>query len=143
MLKTEMRNPASTHIDRMSTTEMLELINRENLNAVRAVEAATAQIARACDAVSACIEKGGRLFYIGCGTSGRIGVIDAAECPPTFGVPRDRVVGIIAGGLKCMAQAAENEEDDAAAGRRDLSAYQLTANDAVVGISSAGGAAML
>lgn len=141
MLKTEMRNPASTHIDRMSTLEMLQLINQENMNAVRAVEAATPEIARACNAVAACFEKGGRLFYIGCGTSGRIGVIDAAECPPTYGVPRDQVIGIIAGGLKCMAQAAENEEDDASAGRRDLSAYQITANDAVMGISSAGGAA--
>lgn len=141
MLKTEMRNPATTHIDRMSTLDMLQVINQENMNAVRAVEAATADIARAVDAVAACFEKGGRLFYIGCGTSGRIGVIDAAECPPTYGVPREQVIGIIAGGLKCMAQAAESEEDDASAGQRDLSAYQVTERDAVMGISSAGGAA--
>lgn len=141
MLKTEMRNPASKHIDRMDTMDMLQLINRENMNAVRAVEAATPEIARAVEAAAQSFEKGGRLFYIGCGTSGRIGVIDAAECPPTYGVPRDQVIGIIAGGLKCMAQAAEGEEDDAAAGERDLKAYHVTERDTVMGISSAGGAA--
>lgn len=141
MLKTEMRNPASQHIDRMSTLDMLQLINQENMNAVRAVEDATVQIALACDAAARSFEKGGRLFYIGCGTSGRIGVIDASECPPTYGVAPDQVIGIIAGGLKCMAQAAEGEEDDAAAGERDLKAYDVTENDTVMGISSAGGAA--
>lgn len=141
MLKTEMRNPASTHIDKMDTLSMLKLINEENMHAVRAVEKAMGEIARVCDVVADRFEKGGRLFYIGCGTSGRIGVIDAAECPPTYGVPREQVVGIIAGGLKCMAQAAEAEEDDASAGKRDLAAHDITKNDVVMGISSAGGAA--
>lgn len=140
MLKTEMRNPASMHIDRMETLDMLKLINQANYEAAQAVEKATEQIARACDAVAHCFEKGGRLFYIGCGTSGRLGVIDAAECPPTYGVSREQVVGIIAGGLECMAHAAENEEDDAAAGERDLKAYNISENDAVMGISAAGGA---
>ena len=140
MLKTEMRNEASTHIDRMDTLSMLELINAENLNVVRAVEDALPQVARVCDAVAECFEKGGRLFYIGAGTSGRLGVIDAAECPPTFGVSKEQVVGIIAGGEKCMFQAAEAQEDDAAAGERDLSRYNLCEKDVVIGISASGGA---
>jgi N-acetylmuramic acid 6-phosphate etherase len=141
MLKTEMRNEASKHIDRMDTISMLRVINEENMNAVRAVEAATEEIAVVCDAVAERFERGGRLFYIGAGTSGRLGVIDAAECPPTFGVPRTQVIGIIAGGEKCMQQAAEAQEDDAAAGKRDLCQYQPCQNDVVVGISASGGAA--
>ena len=104
-----MRNEASMHIDKMDTLSMLRLINGENMEVIRAVDAALPQIAKACDAVAACFENGGRLFYIGAGTSGRLGVIDAAECPPTFGVPRDQVIGIIAGGEKCMVRAAEAE----------------------------------
>ena len=140
MLKTEMRNEASTHIDRMDTLSMLELINEENMNVIKAVEASLPQIAKVCDAVTKCFEHGGRLFYIGAGTSGRLGVIDAAECPPTFGVPRNQVIGIIAGGEKCMVQAAEAEEDDAAAGERDLGRYDLCEKDVVIGISASGGA---
>jgi len=141
MLKTEMRNEASTHIDRMDTLSMLELINGENLNVIKAVEAALPQIAQACDAVAECFEKGGRLFYVGAGTSGRLGVIDAAECPPTFGVPRGQVVGIIAGGEACMTQAAEAQEDDASAGENDLRRHGLSEKDVVIGISASGGAA--
>ncbi len=141
MLKTEMRNEASRHIDKMDTLSMVSLISQENFNAVKAVEAALADIAEVCDAVADCFEKGGRLFYVGAGTSGRLGVIDAAECPPTFGVSGEQVVGIIAGGEKCMTRAAEAQEDDEAAGRRDIEAYKLCQNDAVVGISAAGGAA--
>ena len=140
MLKTEMRNPASMHIDKMDTLDMVRLINQENMNAVKAVEAASEQIAEVIDAVSDCLENGGRLFYIGAGTSGRLGVIDAAECPPTFGVSRDLVIGILAGGEKCMVQAAEAEEDDAQAGENDLRKHNLCEKDAVVGISASGGA---
>lgn len=140
MLKTEMRLEASKHIDKMDTLSMVKLINQENMNTVRAVEDALSDVAKVCDAVADCFEKGGRLFYIGAGTSGRLGVIDAAECPPTFGVPREQVVGIIAGGEKCMVQAAESEEDDEEAGIRDIKAYNLCENDAVVGISASGGA---
>ena len=140
MLKTEMRNEASMHIDKMDTLSMLRLINGENMEVIRAVDAALPQIAKACDAVAVCFENGGRLFYIGAGTSGRLGVIDAAECPPTFGVPRDQVIGIIAGGEKCMVRAAEAEEDDAAAGENDLRRYGLCEKDVVVGISASGGA---
>lgn len=141
MLKTEMRNEASRHIDRMDTLSMLALMNEENMNACRAVEAATADIAKVCDITAQRLANGGRLFYIGAGTSGRLGVMDAAECPPTFGVSRDQVVGIIAGGEKCMVQAAEAEEDHALCGENDLKKHALCAKDVVIGISASGGAA--
>ena len=141
MLKTEMRNELSMHIDKMDTLSMVRLMNQENMNAVRAVERALDKVAEVCDVVAACFEKGGRLFYVGAGTSGRLGVIDAAECPPTFGVSKDLVIGIIAGGEKCMTQAAEAQEDDAAAGERDLCKFNLCSKDVVVGISASGGAA--
>ena len=140
ILKTEMRNPSTTNIDRMTTAEMLECIQRENENAMLAVRNALGEIEIACDVIAAKLAQGGRLFYIGAGTSGRLGVIDAAECPPTFGVPRDMVVGIIAGGEKCMFQAAEGEEDNYQSGIKDLKDKQLTKNDVVVGISAAGNA---
>lgn len=141
MLKTEMRNEASRHIDKMDTEGMLRLIHTENQNAVDAVKNALPQIAVVCDLVAESFEQGGRLFYIGAGTSGRLGVMDAAECPPTYGVPRDQVIGIIAGGDQCLKQAAEFQEDDAAAGRRDLETYELCDKDVVIGISASGGAA--
>ena len=140
-LKTEMRNPATTHIDKMTTAEMLLCIQQENENAVRAVGTALPAIEKACDAIAEKLRLGGRLFYIGAGTSGRLGVVDASECPPTFGVPADMVVGIIAGGPKCMFQAAEKEEDHAEAGVKDLMDHGLSGRDAVVGISAAGNAA--
>ena len=141
MLKTEMRNEASMHIDKMDTLSMVSLMNRENLNAVKAIEPALDKIAQVCDVVAECFEKGGRLFYVGAGTSGRIGVMDAAECPPTFGVSAEQVIGIIAGGEKCMVRAAEAQEDDATAGENDLRRYNLGSADVVVGISASGGAA--
>jgi N-acetylmuramic acid 6-phosphate etherase len=141
MLKTEMRNPDSMHIDRMDTLEILKVINGENMNAVKAVEEALPQISAVCDEVARRFDNGGRLFYIGAGTSGRLGVIDAAECPPTFGVPREQVIGIIAGGDKCMARAAEAEEDDALGGVNELKKYSLSEKDTVIGISASGGAA--
>ena len=140
MLKTEMRNEKTQHIDSMSIFEMLRIINDENYNAVRAVEGALPQIETACEAVVRSFKSGGRLFYIGAGTSGRLGVADAAECPPTFGVPGDMVIGIIAGGLQCMAYPSENKEDDEVGGINDIKKYNLTKNDIVMGISVAGGA---
>ena len=136
-----MRNEASMHIDKMDTLSMVKLMNEENMNAVRAVEGALDKIAEVCDAVAKCFENGGRLFYVGAGTSGRLGVIDAAECPPTFGVSPKQVIGIIAGGEKCMTQAAEAQEDNADAGAADLRKHNLCAKDVVVGISASGGAA--
>ena len=141
MLKTEMRNPATRYIDRAGTTKILTLIQNENQNAVSAVGNAIPQIAEACDAITKGMQKGGRLIYIGAGTSGRTGVIDAAECPPTFGVAPGTVIGIIAGGKKCMFCASEDAEDNGLSGIEDLSAYNPTPADVVVGISASGNAA--
>ncbi len=141
MLKTEMRNPKTVHIDKMTTLDMVRVMNEENAVAVEAVGAALPRVARAVDAVAEALMNGGRLIYMGAGTSGRLGVIDAAECPPTFGVSPDLIVGIIAGGERCMFRAAESQEDDAAHGVADLKEKDLTSRDVVVGISAAGGAA--
>ena len=139
MLKTEQRNPKSTHIDKMSTAEMVELMARENYVAVKAVEDASESIALAVDAISESMKNGGRLFYVGAGTSGRLGVLDASECPPTFGVPYDLVNGIIAGGYDCLVKASEGGEDSYENGVLDVK-DRLRAGDVVVGISAAGGA---
>ena len=109
--KTEARNPYSMNMDKMSSEDMARLVITANYEAVKAVEDATESIAKAVDAIADAFEKGGCLFYIGAGTSGRLGVLDAAECPPTFGVPYDQVQGIIAGGNERMFRAGENEED--------------------------------
>ena len=140
ILKTEMRNPNTTYIDRMATAEMLDAIQKENENAVHSVRGALKEIEIACDIIAEKLSQGGRLIYIGAGTSGRLGVLDASECPPTFGVSRDMVIGIIAGGEKCMFQAAEGEEDNYESGIKDLKEKNLTKNDVVVGISAAGNA---
>lgn len=141
MLKTEMRNGETTHIDRMTPAEMVAVMQKENLHAAQAVGQVLEPIAEAIDRISARMQQGGRLLYVGCGTSGRLGVLDASEIPPTFGVSPEVVVGIIAGGDGALRRAAENIEDDGAAGRRDVQAQQLCEKDTVVGISVAGGAA--
>lgn len=141
MLKTEMRNERTMHIDRMNTAEMLQIINDENYNAVKAVEKALPQIEKAVDAVSEAFANEGRMFYLGAGTSGRLGVLDAAECPPTFGVSPEKVIGLLAGGADAMEIGRENFEDSEEASVRDLQAHHLNKNDIVVGISAAGGAA--
>ena len=139
MLRTETRNPDSMHIDKMTSLEMVSLMNKENMNSVMAVEAALPQIAQAVDAAAKAIGNGGKLVYIGAGTSGRLGVLDASECPPTFGVTHDTVQGIIAGGPERMFKAGENAEDVYENGVRDVEAV-LEAGDVLVGISAAGGA---
>ena len=141
MLKTEMRNPKTTHIDKMSPLEIAKVMNEENAYCVQAVEAELPQIAKAIDAIAEALQSGGRLFYMGAGTSGRLGIVDAAECPPTFGVPQDTVIGIMAGGLPAMVNASENREDDPEVSVAELKAYKLNSKDVVVGISAAGGAA--
>ena len=140
MLKTEMRNPSTTHIDRMSTAEMVRIIQDENVNAAMSIEKALSSIERAIDAIAERMAKGGRLFYIGCGTSGRLGVLDASECPPTYGVPYNLVIGIIAGGDGALRKAVEGAEDSHEAGYGDISSYNITELDSIVGISVAGGA---
>ena len=141
MLRTEMRNPSTTHFDRMSAAEQVAAMCRENQNAVLAVEKAAPQIALAVDAVAKAFEQGHRLFFIGAGTSGRLGVLDAAECPPTFGVPQTMVQGIIAGGKERMFSAGENAEDSEENGIADVKAAGIGAGDVLVGVSVAGGAA--
>ena len=140
MLKTEMRNPNTMHIDKMSTAEMMQVMSIENFNAAKAVEQALPQIEKAVDAATERFAAGGRIFYIGCGTSGRLGVLDASEAPPTYGVPADRVVGIIGGGDKCLRSASENVEDLGDKGVEDLKAHGLASADVLVGISVAGNA---
>ena len=139
MLKTEQRNPKSTHIDKMSTLEIVKLMSEESYVAVKAVEDASQSIAEAVDAIVLSMNSGGRLFYIGAGTSGRLGVLDASECPPTFGVSYDLVSGIIAGGYECLIRASEGGEDSYENGVADVEA-RLRAGDVIVGISAAGGA---
>lgn len=141
MLNTEKRNPETTHIDTMDTARMVQIMQQENKNAVNAIDSELDAIAAAIDAISARMKQGGRLFYIGCGTSGRLGVLDASECPPTYGVPKNLVVGIIAGGDVALRNAVEGAEDSKEAGRKDISAHEITELDSLVGISAAGGAA--
>lgn len=141
MLKTEMRNEKSKHLNKMETCDMIALMNEENMNAVKAVGNAMGEIAAVVDAVSERMLKGGRLFYVGAGTSGRLGVVDASECPPTFGVDYGKVVGVIAGGKEAMFRANEGGEDKAENGRADLVEFALCENDSVIGVSAAGGAA--
>lgn len=143
MQKTENRNPNTTHIDRMTTSEMVHVMQIENENAAAAVGKVETEIAVAIDKVSPKLKEGGRLFYVGCGTSGRIGVMDAAECPPTYGVTRDKVIGIIAGGPNALVGAVEGFEDNGEAGYAALKSYNPTDKDSVVGISAAGGAAFV
>jgi N-acetylmuramic acid 6-phosphate etherase len=138
VLRTEMRNEASRNIHKMDTLAMLRLINEENRNSVDAVEQVLEDIAQVCDVVAERIGRGGRLFYVGAGTSGRLGVMDAAECPPTYGVPKDQVIGIIAGGDGCLRSAAEAQEDDKESGARELAAFQVCDKDVVIGISASG-----
>ena len=137
-LLTEQRNPASATIDSLDTVEMLRIINDEDRKVTEAVAAAIPQIARAVDGIVERFRAGGRLFYIGAGTSGRLGVLDASECPPTFSVPYEMVQGIIAGGEPALSRATEASEDDPASGARDLMARGFTSQDALVGIAASG-----
>lgn len=140
MLRTELRNPKTTHIDQMSTKEMLKIINEENYNAVRAVENESKNIALAIDVISEAFKKGKRLIFAGAGTSGRLGVLEAAECPPTFGVNYEDVYAIMAGGEKSVFRATEGAEDNEQSGIDDIKKV-VSKGDVVVGISAAGGAA--
>ncbi|HTB17553.1 MAG TPA: N-acetylmuramic acid 6-phosphate etherase [Bryobacteraceae bacterium] len=137
-LLTEQPNPASDHIDAVSTGEVLAIINSEDQKIAAAVAAQIPQITQAVDGIVELLRAGGRLFYIGAGTSGRLGVLDAAECPPTFQVPPELVQGIVAGGEAALARATEASEDDPEAGRRDIAAEGFTAKDALAGIAASG-----
>ena len=137
-LLTEQLNPASRDIDQRTTAEVLQIINDEDRRVAPAVAAEIPRIAQAVDRIVEVIQKGGRLFYIGAGTSGRLGVLDAAECPPTFHVAQDLVQGIIAGGPGALARATEATEDDPETGARDLGDRGFQATDALVGIAASG-----
>ncbi len=140
MLRTEKRNPASRTLDRMSTEEILTLMQEEDRRLLDAVATANPAVCAAAEGITARLRAGGRLFYLGCGTSGRLAVADAAECPPTFGVPPDTVCAVMAGGHDAVFRAAEGAEDDGAMAVRDLSTAGLTGGDALLGISASGGA---
>lgn len=138
LVATEQRNPRSRNLDQKSTRQILRIINREDADVARAVGREIPKIARAVDQIVARLRKGGRLFYIGAGTSGRLGVLDASEVPPTFGVKRSLVQGIIAGGNGALTRSAEGAEDHPQIGASDLRAHGLRANDVVVGIAASG-----
>lgn len=137
-IRTEQRNPRTTDLDAMSTLEFLTVMNDEDARVAAAVRAALPQIVQAVDAIAERMRRGGRLIYCGAGTSGRLGVQDAAECEPTFSAHPGQVVGLIAGGPGAMLRAVEGAEDDAALGGRDLTAIGLRAEDCVVGLAASG-----
>jgi N-acetylmuramic acid 6-phosphate etherase len=137
-LLTEARNPASERIDEHSAAEIVALMTAEDARAVLAVEAESAAIAHAIEAAAERFGRGGRLVYVGAGTSGRLGVLDAAECPPTFSTPPEMVVGIIAGGHTALTRAVEGAEDDPDAGAAAIDALGVGPDDLVVGIASSG-----
>ncbi len=135
---TEQRNPRTERIDVASSLEIVELLNAEDRTVPLAVHGQRAAIARAIDLVVEALRAGGRLVYVGAGTSGRLGVLDAAECPPTFGTPPTLVVGVIAGGYPALVRSAEGAEDDVNAGMAAMDTVAVTARDVVVGIAASG-----
>jgi N-acetylmuramic acid 6-phosphate etherase len=137
-LLTEQPNPASESIDAKPTEQILRIINAEDQKIAQAVAEQIPAITRAVDTVVSALQQGGRVFYIGAGTSGRLGVLDAAECPPTFSVPPEMVQGIIAGGEAALARATETTEDDPAIGARDLRERGFGPRDVLVGIAASG-----
>lgn len=141
LVPTEQINPRTQGIDLLPTTDILALINAEDQQVPLAVQKAIPQIAQVVDKVVATFENGGHLYYVGAGTSGRLGVLDASECPPTFSVPPELVQGIIAGGDTALRNAVEGAEDSAEAGREAVEALKLSGNDVLIGISASGGAA--
>ncbi len=137
-ISTEKRNENTKNIDLCETEAILKLINNEDKTVPYAVEKSIPQIEKVVDEVTETFNKGGRLFYIGAGTSGRLGVLDASECPPTFGVDKTLVNGIIAGGEKALRDAIENVEDSKKNARKDLKKHKLTEKDFVIGIAASG-----
>ena len=138
LIKTEQRNSKTTHIDTMSTLDMVRLINEEDQKVALAVGEEAEHIAVAVDIIAAQLRQGGRLVYIGCGTSGRLGVLDAVECPPTYSTDPDEVIGLIAGGNDAIFRAKEGAEDDAGQGEADLKKINFSSRDVLVGIAASG-----
>lgn len=137
-LPTENRNPDTTSIDEVSTLEMLKMINNEDKKVAYCVEAHLPQIAAAIDAVTEKFIAGGRIVYCGAGTSGRMGFMDSAECPPTYGVPKERVVSLMAGGAAAVSQAKEDAEDHPELGVEDMKGISFSQNDVLVGLAASG-----
>ena len=137
-LLTEQVNPHSQNLDSLSSLELVELFNSEDAKAIAAVAAAKKELAAAIDCTAEALRHGGRLFYIGAGTSGRLGVLDAAECPPTFCTPPELVQGIIAGGAGALVRSSEDLEDRAEDGEAAIAQHQITQLDVVVGITAGG-----
>lgn len=137
-LTTEQQNPDTANIDTASSEEIVAMINREDKKVAEAVEQQLPVIAQLIDIGSTCIKRGGRILYIGAGTSGRLGVLDAAECPPTYGVSPELVQGIMAGGYDAMFKAKEGAEDSTTLAREDLQNIGLTENDLVIGLAASG-----
>ncbi|MBA4277648.1 N-acetylmuramic acid 6-phosphate etherase [Flavobacterium sp.] len=136
--KTTEQSSKYEHLEKMSVQELLSNINQEDKTVPMAVEKALPQIESLVAEIVANMKLGGRLFYIGAGTSGRLGILDASECPPTFGVPFDFVIGLIAGGDKAIRRAVENAEDNTTQAWIDLQKYNINENDVVVGIAASG-----
>ncbi|HEY2931467.1 MAG TPA: N-acetylmuramic acid 6-phosphate etherase [Acidobacteriota bacterium] len=138
MRSSEQTNPASQDLDLKNTTEVLKIINQEDCKVAPIVGQSIDSIATLVDAIYPRFAGGGRLFYVGAGTSGRLGVLDASEIPPTFGLPSDRVVGVIAGGVDALSRASEISEDDPTAGELDLRSFDISDRDSVIGIAASG-----
>ncbi len=137
-LPTEARNPATENLDSLTPIELVRTMHAADAEAVSAVEHELPAIAQAIEAISARLEAGGRLFYLGAGTSGRLGVLDASECPPTYNTPADLVQGLIAGGDTALRKSVERAEDDESQGRHDLEEHAFSKNDVLVGIAASG-----
>ena len=137
-LVTESKNDLSKNIDTLATKEMLKVINTEDKKVAEAIELILSEIAESVDFIANAFQNNGRLIYIGAGTSGRLGILDASECPPTYGTDPEQVIGLIAGGHRAILQAVENAEDDKQAGRNDLKKIHLSNKDVVVGIAASG-----
>lgn len=137
-LTTERRNRATENLDTMSTLEMVTAMNREDAAVARAIRRALPEIARAVDAIAAHFAKGGRLIYVGTGTSGRIGALDASECPPTFGIKPGMVQFLIAGGEDALVRATEASEDSSELGIKDMASLKPGKNDVIVGMAASG-----
>ncbi len=137
-LVSETRNPQTMDLDALSTLDLVTRFNEQDALVAQAVKATLPQVARAVDAAATALKAGGRIIYMGAGTSGRLGVLDASECPPTFGVPHGLVVGLIAGGPGALLKAVEGAEDNAQLGEDDLIALSLKPHDLVVGLAASG-----
>jgi len=137
-LTTERRNPATENLDTMSAIELVTAMNREDTSVPRAIRPVLTEIAKAVELVAERLTHGGRLIYVGSGTSGRIGALDASECPPTFGISPKKVQFLIAGGIKALVKAVEHSEDSARLGKLDMAARKPRSRDVVVGLAASG-----